>query len=106
MRVRRGNNPTHAQSGVAHGGDRQECLSYWGKQMSTAFVCEGTRTPIGRYGGALAQVRTDDLAAIPLRTLREQFGTSDWEAVDEVFLGCANQSGEANRNGAGLALLR
>jgi 3-oxoadipyl-CoA thiolase len=73
--------------------------------MSTAFVCEGTRTPIGRYGGALAQVRTDDLAAIPLRTLREQFGTSDWEAVDEVFLGCANQSGEDNRNVARMALL-
>ena len=73
--------------------------------MSSAFVCEGTRTPIGRYGGALAQVRTDDLAAIPLRTLREQFGTSDWEAVDEVFLGCANQSGEDNRNVARMALL-
>ena len=73
--------------------------------MSTAFICEGIRTPIGRYGGALAQVRTDDLAAIPLRTLREQFGKSDWEAVDEVFLGCANQSGEDNRNVARMALL-
>ena len=73
--------------------------------MSTAFICEGIRTPIGRYGGALSQVRTDDLAAIPLRTLREQFGKSDWEAVDEVFLGCANQSGEDNRNVARMALL-
>ena len=73
--------------------------------MSTAFICEGIRTPIGRYGGALSQVRTDDLAAIPLRTLREQFGKSDWESVDEVFLGCANQSGEDNRNVARMALL-
>src|SRR5258705_13975733 len=73
--------------------------------MSTAFICEGIRTPIGRYGGALAQVRTDDLAAIPLRTLRERFGKSDWESVDEVFFGCANQSGEDNRNVARMALL-
>jgi acetyl-CoA acyltransferase len=73
--------------------------------MSTAFICEGIRTPIGRYGGALSQVQTDDLAAIPLRTLREQFGKSDWESVDEVFLGCANQSGEDNRNVARMALL-
>ncbi|MCU1341977.1 MAG: 3-oxoadipyl-CoA thiolase [Candidatus Acidoferrum typicum] len=73
--------------------------------MSTAFICEGIRTPIGRYGGALSQVRTDDLAAIPLRTLREQFGKSDWESIDEVFFGCANQSGEDNRNVARMALL-
>lgn len=73
--------------------------------MSTAFICEGIRTPIGRYGGALSQVRTDDLAAIPLRALREQFGKSDWESVDEVFFGCANQSGEDNRNVARMALL-
>jgi acetyl-CoA acyltransferase len=73
--------------------------------MSTAFICEGIRTPIGRYGGALSQVRTDDLAAIPLRTLREQFGKSDWESVDEVLFGCANQSGEDNRNVARMALL-
>src|SRR5258706_14092083 len=73
--------------------------------MSTAFICEGIRTPIGRYGGALSQVRTDDLAAIPLRTLREQFGKSDWESVDEVLFGCANQSGEDNRNVARMASL-
>jgi acetyl-CoA acyltransferase len=73
--------------------------------MSTAFICEGIRTPIGRYGGALSQVRTDDLAAIPLRTLREQFGKSDWESVDEVLCGCANQSGEDNRNVARMASL-
>jgi acetyl-CoA acyltransferase len=73
--------------------------------MSTAFICEGIRTPIGRYGGALSQVRTDDLAAIPLKTLREQFPKSDWETLDEVFFGCANQSGEDNRNVARMASL-
>jgi 3-oxoadipyl-CoA thiolase len=73
--------------------------------MSTAFICEGIRTPIGRYGGALSTIRTDDLAAIPLKTLRERFDKSDWESVDEVFLGCANQSGEDNRNVARMALL-
>jgi acetyl-CoA acyltransferase len=73
--------------------------------MSTAFICEGIRTPIGRYAGALAQVRTDDLAAIPLRALRDRFAKSDWESVDEVFFGCANQSGEDNRNVARMALL-
>jgi acetyl-CoA acyltransferase len=73
--------------------------------MSTAFVCEGIRTPIGRYGGALAQVRTDDLATIPLKTLREKFEKSDWESVDEVIFGCANQAGEDNRNVARMALL-
>jgi 3-oxoadipyl-CoA thiolase len=73
--------------------------------MPDAFICDGIRTPIGRYGGALSQVRTDDLAAIPLKTLREKFARSDWESVDEVFYGCANQSGEDNRNVARMALL-
>jgi 3-oxoadipyl-CoA thiolase len=73
--------------------------------MPAAFICEGVRTPIGRYGGALAQVRTDDLAAIPLKALREQFPKSDWESVDEVIFGCANQAGEDNRNVARMALL-
>jgi acetyl-CoA acyltransferase len=73
--------------------------------MPSAFVCEGIRTPIGRYGGALAQVRTDDLAAIPLKALREEFPNSDWESVDEVIFGCANQAGEDNRNVARMALL-
>ena len=63
------------------------------------------RTPIGRYGGALAQVRTDDLAAVPLKALRGEFPKSDWESVDEVIFGCANQSGEDNRNVARMALL-
>jgi acetyl-CoA acyltransferase len=73
--------------------------------MPSAFVCEGIRTPIGRYGGALAQVRTDDLAAIPLKALRDEFPNSDWESVDEVIFGCANQAGEDNRNVARMALL-
>jgi 3-oxoadipyl-CoA thiolase len=73
--------------------------------MHNAFICEGIRTPIARYGGALSQVRTDDLAAIPLKMLREHFEKSDWESVDEVILGCANQSGEDNRNVARMALL-
>ena len=73
--------------------------------MSNAFICDGIRTPIGRYGGALSQVRTDDLAAIPLKTLREKFERSDWESVDEVIFGCANQAGEDNRNVARMASL-
>ncbi len=73
--------------------------------MPNAFICEGIRTPIGRFGGALSQVRTDDLAATPLMALREQFKKSDWESVDEVIFGCANQSGEDNRNVARMASL-
>jgi len=73
--------------------------------MSTAYICEGVRTPIGRYGGVLSAVRADDLAAHTLSTLRERFSQSDWQTVDEVILGCANQSGEDNRNVARMALL-
>jgi acetyl-CoA acyltransferase len=73
--------------------------------MSTAYICEGVRTPIGRYGGALAQVRTDDLAAVPVTALRQKFDRSDWEALDEVVLGCTNQAGEDNRNVARMASL-
>ena len=70
----------------------------------SVFVCDPVRTPIGRYGGALSRVRTDDLAAIPIRTLIERH-PSIREAVDEVYLGCANQAGEDNRNVARMALL-
>ena len=73
--------------------------------MNSAFICEGTRTPIGRYGGALASVRTDDLAAVPLTALHQKFAKSDWVSVDEVIFGCANQAGEDNRNVARMALL-
>src|SRR5438034_2415582 len=69
------------------------------------FLCDGVRTPIGRYGGALAKVRTDDLAAIPIRALVKRYPRVDWSALDEVVLGCANQAGEDNRNVARMALL-
>ena len=73
--------------------------------MNAVFVCDAVRTPIGRYGGALASVRADDLAAVPIRTLVERNPRADWSALDEVVLGCANQAGEDNRNVARMALL-
>lgn len=73
--------------------------------MSEAFVCDAVRTPIGRYGGALARVRTDDLAAVPLRALIARNVEVDWSRLDDVFMGCANQAGEDNRNVARMALL-
>jgi acetyl-CoA acyltransferase len=73
--------------------------------MAEAFICDAARTPIGRYGGALAKVRTDDLAAVPLKALTARHSKVDWAAVDEVAYGCANQAGEDNRNVARMALL-
>jgi 3-oxoadipyl-CoA thiolase len=73
--------------------------------MRDAFICDAVRTPIGRYGGALARVRTDDLAAVPIRALVARNPKADWTALDEVFYGCANQAGEDNRNVARMALL-
>ena len=73
--------------------------------MREVFLCNYVRTPIGRYGGALSMIRADDLAAIPLRTLVSRFPGLDWNAVDDVILGCANQAGEDNRNVARMALL-
>ncbi|WP_323026461.1 3-oxoadipyl-CoA thiolase [Castellaniella sp.] len=70
-----------------------------------AFLCDAVRTPIGRYGGALAGVRADDLAALPLRALMERHPGLDWPALDDVLLGCANQAGEDNRNVARMAAL-
>src|SRR5437867_4457663 len=69
------------------------------------FLCDAVRTPIGRYGGALAKVRTDDLAAVPIKALIARNPKADWSALDEVALGCANQAGEDNRNVARMALL-
>lgn len=69
------------------------------------FICDAVRTPIGRLNGVLSAVRADDLAAIPLKALIERNPGIDWAAVDEVFMGCANQSGEDNRNVARMALL-
>ena len=74
--------------------------------MSThAFVCDALRTPIGRYGGALSSVRTDDLGAIPIRALIERHPGVDWQAVSDVLYGCANQAGEDNRNVARMSAL-
>jgi 3-oxoadipyl-CoA thiolase len=73
--------------------------------MQDAFICDAVRTPIGRYGGALKDVRADDLAAIVLRALVERNPQLDWSQVDDVILGCANQAGEDNRNVARMALL-
>ncbi|MDN5761779.1 MAG: 3-oxoadipyl-CoA thiolase [Microlunatus sp.] len=73
--------------------------------MSQAFLVDGVRTPIGRYGGGLAAVRPDDLAAISLRALADRHPSLDWDAVDDVILGCANQAGEDNRDVARMALL-
>jgi acetyl-CoA acyltransferase len=73
--------------------------------MSEAFVCDVIRTPFGRFGGSLSAVRTDDLAAIPIKALMERNSSLDWAAVDDVIYGCANQSGEDNRNVARMALL-
>ncbi|NEX62021.1 3-oxoadipyl-CoA thiolase [Noviherbaspirillum galbum] len=73
--------------------------------MTQAFICDAIRTPIGRYGGALRDVRADDLGAIPLRALMQRNGKVDWEAVQDVIYGCANQAGEDNRNVARMALL-
>jgi 3-oxoadipyl-CoA thiolase len=70
-----------------------------------AFICDAIRTPFGRYGGALSSVRTDDLAAIPLRALMARNAGVDWEAVSDVLFGCANQAGEDNRNVAHMATL-
>ncbi len=73
--------------------------------MREAFICDAIRTPFGRYGGALAKVRTDDLAAVPIKALVARNAKADWTRLDEVFFGCANQSGEDNRNVARMALL-
>ena len=73
--------------------------------MNDAFICDAIRTPIGRYGGALKDVRADDLGAVPLRELMRRNPGVDWSAVDDVIMGCANQAGEDNRNVARMSLL-
>jgi acetyl-CoA acyltransferase len=72
--------------------------------MAEAFICDYIRTPIGRFGGALAPVRADDLGAVPLKGLMARNAGMDWEAVDDVIYGCANQAGEDNRNVARMSL--
>ena len=73
--------------------------------MRDVYICDYIRTPIGRFGGALSSVRADDLGAIPLKALMERNASVDWEAVDDVIFGCANQAGEDNRNVARMSLL-
>ncbi|MFT8777656.1 MAG: 3-oxoadipyl-CoA thiolase [Gluconacetobacter liquefaciens] len=73
--------------------------------MRDAYICDFTRSPIGRYAGALRDVRADDLAAHPLRVLRERNASVDWDALDDCIMGCANQAGEDNRNVARMAVL-
>ncbi|MBU9165737.1 beta-ketoacyl synthase N-terminal-like domain-containing protein, partial [Burkholderia multivorans] len=73
--------------------------------MTDAYICDAIRTPIGRYGGALQDVRADDLGAVPLKALIERNRDVDWNAVDDVIYGCANQAGEDNRNVARMSAL-
>ena len=73
--------------------------------MKNVYICDAIRTPVGRYGGSLASVRADDLAAIPLKTLMDRNPEMDWDAIDDVFMGCANQAGEDNRNVGRMASL-
>jgi 3-oxoadipyl-CoA thiolase len=73
--------------------------------MTDAYICDAVRTPIGRYGGALAKVRADDLGAAPIKALMQRNPKADWDKLDEVYYGCANQAGEDNRNVARMALL-
>ena len=73
--------------------------------MSNVYICEGVRTPIGRFGGTLSKARADDLASIPLRYLVEKLESVDWNRIDDVVFGCANQAGEDNRNVARMSAL-
>jgi acetyl-CoA acyltransferase len=97
-----------AVAGFALAGNRKQSRLHriqGRKFVSEVLICDAVRTPFGRYGGALATIRTDDLAAIPLRALQERNPSVDWGAVDDVIYGCANQAGEDNRNVARMALL-
>ena len=108
LRRRRGDDRA-AERGGARGAagpaGAHAARSRGGGVMAEAFVCDYVRTPIGRFGGALATVRTDDLAAVPLKALMSRHERLDWAALDDVVLGCANQAGEDNRNVARMALL-
>ncbi|OZB41830.1 MAG: beta-ketoadipyl CoA thiolase, partial [Alishewanella sp. 34-51-39] len=73
--------------------------------MSEVYICDAIRTPFGRFGGALAAVRADDLAAVPIKALMARQPQVNWQAVDDVVYGCANQAGEDNRNVARMAAL-
>src|SRR5882672_7408158 len=85
------------------GGASRRCTAM--SELRHAYICDAVRTPIGRFGGALAHVRADDLAALPIMALMARNTDADWGALDEVILGCANQAGEDNRNVARMAAL-
>src|SRR5262245_13251990 len=93
-------------AGLRYAGTRR-CRSRFKEDlaMADAFICDAIRTPFGRYGGTLAALRADDLAALPLRALIERNQEVDWSAVDDITYGCANQAGEDNRNVGRMALL-
>src|SRR5271170_763222 len=76
-----------------------------GGDLNEVFICDAVRTPFGRFGGTLSTIRTDDLAALPMRALMERNPGVDWSSVDDVIYGCANQAGEDNRDVARMALL-
>src|SRR6185436_2121134 len=84
---------------------RQRSCRSGGLNMADAYICDYIRTPIGRFGGCLSSVRADDLGAVPLKALMERNAAVDWDAVDDVVFGCANQAGEDNRNVARMSLL-
>ena len=73
--------------------------------MADVYICDGVRTPIGRYGGSLSSIRTDDLGALPIKALMARNSSVDWDALDDVIYGCANQAGEDNRNVGRMSLL-
>ena len=73
--------------------------------MLQAFICDGIRTPVGRYGGALSGIRTDDLGALPIKALMARHPQLDWAQLEEVYFGCVNQAGEDNRNVARMSSL-
>ena len=75
------------------------------KNIATVYICDAIRTPIGRYGGSLSSIRTDDLGAIPIKALMERNPQVNWNEVDDVIFGCANQAGEDNRNVARMSSL-
>jgi acetyl-CoA C-acetyltransferase/acetyl-CoA acyltransferase len=96
-------------SGARHAGNpaaaqRMQHIN-WRHHMTEAFLCDAIRTPIGRYAGSLSSVRADDLGAVPLKALMERNKDVDWNAIDDVIYGCANQAGEDNRNVARMSLL-
>src|SRR3990172_1690852 len=100
---RRKGRPGSRDCGPASCLSEKEDSSCWRIAMHEAYLCDAVRTPIGRYGGSLSGVRTDDLAAHPIQALMRRNAAVDWSRVDDVMYGCANQAGEDNRNVARMA---